>query len=847
MSGGGGGGGARGPAGSVPASARKLVQGLKEIVNRPDAEIYAALRECDMDPDEAVSRFLSQDTFQEVKSKRDKKKEVKETPGPRSRGASNSNSRAIRGGADRSGRSNSVQSGSSGGNYMASRSSILGPAVPASNSTQKQPVPSLSANKDVVPNESVGAQQSSSGFQHNWCGVPGQMSMADIVKMGRPQVRSSSKPMATTDTSYAGQNPSLSSAVNQNLKQSASTAPSAVNQNSKQSASTALPITFDQGFPALPDPIPQIVNSSHASAENHQTHENDWFPHEEPTLGTQSAGIEASGDPSLPLASLDSSMLVVDTQENSHAEENSSTVVKSAIPSERHLEILEENNQFNDELRNSTYQPQVHSYVDNEESAVANFQHLSLQNEDVVANKSAEDNPAVILPDHLQVANADCANLSFGSFESGAFSGLLSSKVPKCSLEEVPIQNEFPSVIQIDVRNQDYYDNGALNSSANEDVETRIGTNMENIDVPSVSEPDVLRQGALDVFGLQYNLPSVSSHAYSNTAQPSTRDDPQGNTQAQHLSHFSSLLQANNLPNNLLVSNLAPLQDFDFSQLLQTQSATKYNPSVATSNLPPISIQETLKPGGFPNTRSTQNLPSTSIPSGLPLHQQLPVHPYSQPTLPLGPFASLVGYPYLPQNYYVPSATFQQAYSSNGPFHQSAAPAVPGAGMKYLIPPQYKSSPPATSLPQPSSHSSYGGFGSSSNIPGNFSLNQVASSAPTTMGFDEALGTQFKDPNHYAALQQSDSSAMWLHGAAGSRAVSAVPPGNFYCFQGQSQQAGFRQAQQPSQYGGLGYPSFYQSQAGLPLEHPQNPAEGSLNNTQTAPSQPSHQLWQHSF
>ena len=86
---------------------------------------------------------------------------------------------------------------------------------------------------------------------------------------------------------------------------------------------------------------------------------------------------------------------------------------------------------------------------------------------------------------------------------------------------------------------------------------------------------------------------------------------------------------------------------------------------------------------------------------------------------------------------------------------------------------------------------------------------------------------------------------MWLHGAAGSRA--AVPPGNFYGFQGQSQQGGFRQAQQPSQYGGLGYPSFYQSQAGLPQEHPQNPTEGGLNNPEGAPSQPSHQLWQHSY
>ncbi|CAO2178890.1 unnamed protein product [Urochloa humidicola] len=833
MSGGGGGGGgggaARGSAGPVPASARKLVQGLKEIVNRPDAEIYAALRECGMDPDEAVSRLLTQDTFQEVKSKRDKKKEVKEAPEPRSRGASNSNSRATRGGADRAGRSSSIQSGSSGTDYMASRSSILGPAVPASNSSQKQTVPSLPANKDVVANGSVGALQPSSGFQHAWCGVPGQMSMADIVKMGRPQARSSGKPMATTDISYASQAPSVSSSVNQNSKHSA-------------------PAAFDQGFPALPDPIPQNVNSSHASAENNQMHENDWFPRDEPPSGTQSKGIETSVTP------FDSSVLVADaaySQESSHTEDNSSAIVTPAISSERHLEILEENNQLSDGLLqdSSTYQAQVHSYVDNEvevsnldaESAVANFQHLSLQDEDLVATKSTEDNPAVILPDHLQAANADCAHLSFGSFESGAFSGLLSSKVPKSSLEEEAptIPDESPSVNQIDVRNQDYYDNGALNPPANEDAETRIDTNMGTTDGPSVSEPDVLRQVALDVPGLQYNLPSVSSHAYSNTTQPSTMDDTQGNTQAQPLSHFSSLLQ----PNNLLGSNL-PLRDFDFSQLLQTQSATKYNPPVAPNNLPGISMQETLKQGGFPNTQSTQHVPSTSIPSGLPLPQQLPVHPYSQPTLPLGPFASLVGYPYMPQNYFLPSAAFQQAYSSNGPFHQSAAPAVPGAGMKYSMP-QYKSSPPASSLPQPSSLSGYGGFGNANNIPGNFSLNQGAPSAPTTLGFDEALGTQFKDPNHYAALQQNDNSAMWLHGAAGSRA--AVPPGNFYGFQGQNQQGGFRQAQQPSQYGGLGYPSFYQSQAGLPQEHPQNPTEGSLSNPQAAPSQPSHQLWQHSY
>ena len=223
---------------------------------------------------------------------------------------------------------------------------------------------SLSANKDVVPNGSVGAAQSSSGFPNAWCGVPGQMSMADIVKMGRPQVRSSGK-MATTDISHTGQTPSLSSSVN---------------QNSKHSASTTLPTAFDQGFPALPDPIPQNVNFSHASAENNQMLQNDWFPQDEPPSGTQSKGIETSGDTSVSVTPFDSSAVVADAaylQESSHTEENSST--KPAISSERHLEILEEKNQFSDGLlqNSTTYQAQVHSYVDNE-GLYLRTQHTSL-------------------------------------------------------------------------------------------------------------------------------------------------------------------------------------------------------------------------------------------------------------------------------------------------------------------------------------------------------------------------------------------------------------------------------------------------------------------------------------
>lgn len=45
---------------SIPAASRKMVQSLKEIVSCPEAEIYATLKECNMDPNEAVNRLLSQ-------------------------------------------------------------------------------------------------------------------------------------------------------------------------------------------------------------------------------------------------------------------------------------------------------------------------------------------------------------------------------------------------------------------------------------------------------------------------------------------------------------------------------------------------------------------------------------------------------------------------------------------------------------------------------------------------------------------------------------------------------------------------------------------------------------------
>ena len=52
-----------GAAVDIPATTKKVVQDLKEVVGNSEEEIYAMLKECNMDPNETVQRLLNQGTF----------------------------------------------------------------------------------------------------------------------------------------------------------------------------------------------------------------------------------------------------------------------------------------------------------------------------------------------------------------------------------------------------------------------------------------------------------------------------------------------------------------------------------------------------------------------------------------------------------------------------------------------------------------------------------------------------------------------------------------------------------------------------------------------------------------
>ncbi|KAF3449862.1 hypothetical protein FNV43_RR05941 [Rhamnella rubrinervis] len=820
MSGKGGGSNGKGGNGisGIPAASRKMVLSLKEIVgNSTELEIYTMLKDCNMDPNETVNRLLAQDPFHEVKSKREKKKENKDTTDTRSRGANNSSNRGGRGGAERylgRGGSNQFSSNESGafhgksaykkenGTYAYAGSSLSASAVAGNNPSRRPPSYSDSvATENKMSTVGTGgtgdgilsSSQPSSGFQSAWLGVPGQVSMADIVKMGRPQ----SKASTMTNSSMHSVN-----------HQSVPAPPSgALHHN--------LHLSQDHG---------SKVSEMHSDI-GVSSQDDEWPSIEQPPAASLSSVVEAPVDSGI---YVDSSNLSLDRTNQRLKSQLDEVQVAEDGPAE----TLDQSYIAPASVSGQVYRRmilQLRLSVSAEESAssvAANLQQLNIEKDDVGAPPE-EDGPSVVIPNHLQLHTPDCLHLSFGI--------------------------DVSAIGHSETRNPEYFDDEHLRSTSDENLIHRTGHSAGDYDSTSVSQAEVLKQETPEAgSGNQYSFPSAApGFAYENSQQLNVAfTHPQTSSQMQNLAPFSSVMQAytSSLPSTLLASTVQTArEDLPYSPFPVTQSmTTKYSNVASSISGPTMSMPEGLRAGSISTPQPTQQtMPGASVATGPALPQHLAVHPYSQPTLPLGHFANMIGYPFLPQSYtYMPSA-FQQAFAGNSTYHQSLAAVLP----------QYKNSVSVSSLPQSAAAAAVAsgyGFGSSTSIPGgNFPLNPPTAPTGTTIGYDDGISSQYKDANHLISLQQqNENSGMWVHGP-GSRAMSAVPASTYYGFQGQNQQhGGFRQGQQPSQqFGALGYPNFYHSQAGMSLEHQQqNQRDASLGGSQGGqPSKQSQQLWQNSY
>ncbi|KAG9159426.1 hypothetical protein Leryth_010977 [Lithospermum erythrorhizon] len=817
----------------IPSGSRKMVMSLKEIVNCPEAEIYATLKDCNMDPNEAVNRLLSQDTFREVKSKREKKKESKDTTEGRTRGSVFTSSRGGRSGMGRYGHGGSTQFSSSDNagsqtqpaykkvngltSHPISSSSAPGATVNTYGGPPRVSDGALAANKPSAVNTSDGilpVPLPSSGYQPAWGAGPGQMSMADIVKMGKPQNKSSGAPNAS----------------HHHVRRTSNTS---ADVNPPPVISTSWPVSVEDEWPVMePTPAPDMSTILEAPSDSKLHDDSPGFKYD--TISRHDRDDDH------------------DAVENVVANHVGSASVSDGKIQEEHVDGTSPHD--NDMYQNGgSYQPHNIDYHEVQEPGVSvssvttELQQFNIQDD---RGSLPEDNgPSVVIPEHLQVQTADCSHLSFGSFKIGSNYSVPPASIPvKTNIGEAASEADATVVGQSEARNSEYYGDESYLDVADGNLYQRAGASSVNYDSPSASQQEPLKPENPDVEREnRYAYPTSSqSFTYENTQQPNaTSSQTHSGPQMQNNAAFSNVMAyTNSLPSTLLAANMNSGREIDlpYSPFPMNQSMpSKYANSASSLGGSAMSMPEALKNAGYSSEQPTQqSLSGNNVAPGPGIPQHLAMHPYAQHTLPLGPFSNMIGYPFIPPSYtYLPSA-YQQAFASNNYNHQSLAALLP-----------HKMSAPVSSLPQSASVASgYGAFGSTTALPGNFPMNQQAAAAPsgTTIGYGDVLSSQYKDNNHLMSLQQNENSAMWLQGP-GSRTMSAVPANTYYGMQGQNQQAvGLRQGQQPSQnYGNLGYPDFYHAQAGISMEHQQqNPREGSLGGAQGQANQ-SQQLWQNGY
>uniref|UniRef100_A0A7N0ZRY8 GBF-interacting protein 1 N-terminal domain-containing protein n=1 Tax=Kalanchoe fedtschenkoi TaxID=63787 RepID=A0A7N0ZRY8_KALFE len=788
------------------------------------------------------------DPFREVKSKREKKKENKDTADYRARGAGNASNRGSRGGVDR-------RTGSTPYNYSDPGNIHERPAYRKENGTYSHAAPysspSLAANTDVnrhvssfsdiAPKESKSINastgdgfssslQPASGYQPAWGGgTPGQVSMADIVKKGRPQNKA---PGPANSAQYGNHN-------------HVATAPPPVlphhalhPQHDHCLSGSEPEIGSNQQkdeWPAIEHPPASNFTSVHAIENLESTN-----------LHVAGANQNIKDDAQLP-----------NDGPNENFNENHTAASATNIGLQE--ENVGDDSYYDDNVYEdpNSYQQYGHGYEHEEgEDMAANMQQLSLE-KDEQALPLKEEPRSVVIPDHLQVQSSECLNLSFGSFGAvmaTGLSGTITSGPLNDEVEEQSETEDASPVVRSDFRNTEYYGEEQVRSASPEELLNRSGVTAETHTSISPSHPEVLKQdipsGTEEAqYTFHHSLPGYNLDGSHQQQLNAAYAQSQASSQTQNPAPFSNVMAYANLsPGSLLASSVhQPVRDSELSYLqfhTNQSMAVKYGNSGSVGGSS-VSGAEALETSNI--NSSQQMLPSANVAAAGPgLPQHLAMHPYSQPTLPLGPFTNMISYPLLPQSYtYLPSA-FQQAFGGNNPYHQSLA----------AILPQYKNNLSVSSLPQTGAVASgYGAFGgSSANGPGNFTLNQTAVPGGSTMGYDELLSSQYKD--HLLSLQQAqlqnENSAMYAHGN-GSRTMPAVPGNTYYNFQGQNQQpGGFRQTQQqqPSQhFGSPGYPNFYHSQSGMPMDHQQqNPRDGSMGGSQVQPSnQSQQQLWQNGY
>ncbi|XP_060186953.1 GBF-interacting protein 1-like isoform X3 [Lycium barbarum] len=790
---------------SIPTNVRKMIQNIKEMTtNHSEDEVYAMLKECCMDPNETAQKLLSQDTFHEVKSKRDRRKEnsIKESAEPKWKtGMQGRGSKGIRGNLTSRHASHDVGGGKNRKdnitNQILDKSVNLSsvPNVEAKNVSSSSsaavngPSGLASGSNSVVLNAHASTRRAVKQFQAN-TGV--QTTSADASKnpkaatgnrdvhgQRRPNSGNSSRTLSSpppTGTYLSASDPVLlpsqdsrpagvvgtvrreigsqhSPVEHVSSNSNGSKKTNAISDAGSSDIQVKMPSKFQGSGKNQLQEYSQTASSTHGGSSVSRPSSN--YNNRSQTIGLQKAGPSKEWKPKPVNSNLvqGSALAASSGVSTVSVEVNTLSQPPAAVP---------ETKEVTEDLQKKL-----------EESHISDVEH-------------------VIIPSHLHVPEVEKLGFCFGSFDTSFSLGTSTNNAPEhdrspplseaseCIEEattEQPPSNQNASAAAEDT---DYSDQPPP-SHGQESLPAKADDVSSS--APECSEP---KQETLPV-GQQYSVVHTSPNYNFGFVPPML-----GNQLPPFESSESQTRDVSRLPNYLVQQPVDPTgyyaqfyrssADSD-GRISPFHSAgvSQYNGSVAV--VPSHTSQSSQEGGNTPTLSAATQTPLVTQAAGL---MQSSISVPQQP-VPVFRQATGMHLPHYPPNYipyghyfsplYVPPTAIHQLLS-NGAFSQQPQagggyPPPPSAAARYSLS-QYRPGANVGNSAHMGVPGTYAPYGSSP-------VNYNPSSATTTGNpnpNEDLSASQFQESNVYVSGQQSESSGVWIN--AHNRDLSSLQASSFY-------------------------------------------------------------------
>ncbi|XP_042446115.1 GBF-interacting protein 1-like isoform X1 [Zingiber officinale] len=754
---------------SIPAGVRRTIQNIKEIAgNHSDEEIYAMLKECSMDPNETTQKLLLQDTFHEVKRKRDKRKEnVREPAEPRWRpGMQGRGGRGGRGNYSSRSLPNDTTAGrnATSGKESGLNQGIDKAQMSISTTPDTENKPALSSSVSGIVNGPSNIEHPVSSQGSNVSGVDGAPSEAN-------------SDAVTTKTT----NPRLPS-----KDAKCGSAPGQLQRDMDQFSSNKLVMvpSTDTHTPSELGTTKQI--KPHGSVTDEPVEKSQVASSSSGPLGSRPSSTynnrfqHPSGMQKAPLANKEWKPKSVLANPAQASETNDTSEVPVVIE--------------------AVSQPLLTLSLTTPKGVSVNLAKK-------VEELKLSDRQHVIIPNHLQVPESERHGLSFGSFDANfEFNTVLTKDTTRDNIETPPYESSQETDETIEKHS---LSNNATSSAAEEDdfsehpqlsEQVTESYSVKEIVASNITSPEKEYNEA----NQEDNLAPESSQNVVLQSMPSYPPVGLVPQLGSHIASFegsdSHARDMSRLPSFLVQQPYdpstsyfnpfyrpSPDADGRISPFFASGASTRYNGNIAL--LPAQAgqaSQENTNPIVLPTVGSTplgtqasgtmqgslaipqQSVPVFRQPAGLHISHYSPNYiPYSQYFSPFYPPPPAV-------HHFLSSAAFPQQPLTGGmyPSPGAATPAA-AAAVKYSLP-QYKpgsNTGNSTIVGLPNVYGSY-----NSTQAGYTSVPAVSTGNSTT---NEELGSsQFKENNVYISGQQSEGPPVWI--PAPGRDMSSLQASSFY-------------------------------------------------------------------